>query len=221
MKAFNTKTECDRCGTCCTKGGPALHIEDKLLLHNKLLKSEHLITIRKGEPVFSPASENPEPAESEIVKIKGKGREWTCFFYIDQDDRCAIYAHRPIECSLLKCWDTADLENVAGKDLLSRFDIIDQDDPLLPFIKDHEKKCSLENLGALLSRLQDDNTKMQALNKLTGLVNTDLILRTKACKKLHLSLQLELFFFGRPLFKILEELGITMHSQNGVYRLSC
>ena len=221
MKVSNTKTECDRCGTCCTKGGPALHIEDKLLLHNKLLKSEHLITIRKGEPVFSPASENPEPAESEIVKIKGKGCEWTCFFYIEQDDRCAIYTHRPIECFLLKCWDTADLENVAGKDLLNRFDIIDQDDPLLPFIKDHEEKCSLENLGALLSRLQDDTTKMQALNKLTGLVNTDLMLRTQACKKLHLSLQLELFFFGRPLFKILEELGIIMHSQNGVYRLSC
>ncbi len=221
MKSLNTKTECDRCGTCCTKGGPALHIEDKLLLHNKLLKSEHLITIRKGEPVFSPASENPEPAESEIVKIKGKGREWICFFYLDNYAGCAIYNNKPIECSLLKCWDTADLENVAGKDLLSRFDIIYQDDPLLPFIKDHEEKCSLENLGALLSSLQDDNTKMQALNKLTGLVNTDLILRTKACKKLHLSLQLELFYFGRPLFKILEELGITMHSQNGVYRLSC
>ena len=221
MNDHYPKTACDRCGTCCTKGGPALHVEDSPLLRDKLLKSEHLITIRKGEPAFSPAADNPEPVVSEIVKIKGKGNTWTCLFYEGKDSGCAIYAHRPIECSLLKCWDTADLENVAGKDLLSRFDIIDQDDPLLSFIKDHEEKCSLENLGALLSRLQDDTNKMQALNKLKGLVNTDLMLRTQACEKLQLSLQLELFFFGRPLFKILEELGITMHSQNGVFRLSC
>ena len=221
MNTLNTKTECDRCGTCCSKGGPALHVEDRLLLHNNLLKPEQLITIRKGEPVFSLASKNPEPAESEIVKIKGKGSEWTCIFFGDKDAGCAIYNNRPIECSLLKCWDTADLENVAGKDLLSRYDIINPEDPILSFIKDHEEKCSLDNLGALLSRLHDANSKQQALTNLTDLVNTDLILRIQACEKLQLSLEIELFLFGRPLFKILDQLGITMHSIHGSYRLSC
>ena len=220
MKTCLTKTECDRCGTCCTKGGPALHVEDKPLLLNKLLKPEQLITIRTGEPVFSPASEHPEPATSEIIKIKGKGREWTCLFFTDKDAGCAIYNHRPIECSLLKCWDTSDLENVAGKDLLSRYDIVDPGEPILPFIIDHEEKCSLENLDALLASLHDDSSKKQALTTLTGMVKTDLTLRAQACEKLQLSLELELFFFGRPLFTILDQIGIRMLNIKGVYHLS-
>ena len=29
MSKPELKTECERCGTCCMKGGPALHLEDK------------------------------------------------------------------------------------------------------------------------------------------------------------------------------------------------
>ena len=220
MTGNTTKTACARCGTCCRKGGPALHYEDRTLLQNNFLNLEHLITIRKGEPVFSPAAANPEPAESEIIKIKGKGAEWTCFFFKEKDAACAIYDHRPLECSLLKCWETADLEKIAGRNLISRHDIIAPHDPVLPFIKKHDDKCSLEELDRLLSAVNLENTRQQAVTDLTALVNTDMALRTHVHARLHLSLDLELFFFGRPLFIILNQFGLEVHEENSVYRLS-
>ncbi len=46
------------------KGGPALHIEDKKLFLQKIIDWEYLITIRKGEPVFSLEENNPEWAKT-------------------------------------------------------------------------------------------------------------------------------------------------------------
>jgi Fe-S-cluster containining protein len=220
MPDTQNKTECDHCGTCCTKGGPALHHEDRPLLLNKWLKREHLVTIRKGEPVLSLSDENPAPAQSEIVKIKGKGIEWTCFLFEDIEKKCSIYDHRPLECSLLKCWDTADLVNTAGKNLLCRYDIIDPHEPIMPLIREHEKKCSLENLAQLLSAIYGQNSQQEAINGLSKMVNTDLEIRSQACAELNLSLDLELFFFGRPFFTLLTQFGIKTHEENGVCFLS-
>lgn len=220
MKKHQTKTECDRCGTCCSKGGPALHLEDTELLQNQRLKLDQLITIRQGEPVLQLNSEKPEPAKSETIKIKGKKSEWTCLFFVSEKSECAIYSHRPLECSLLKCWNTEDLENVAGENLLNRHDMIPADDPILTLIKTQEEKCSLENLAQLLARLPNNDTHQQVLAELSYLINTDLAIRSEACDRFDLSLELELFFFGRPLFKILEQFGLKMNIINGVCRLS-
>ncbi len=214
------KTECDCCGICCTKGGPALHYDDSALLQDNFLTAEYLITIRKGEPVLSLSTGNPEPTQSEIVKIKGRGAEWTCLFFQEKGAKCTIYEHRPLECSLLKCWETADLENVSGRNLLSRYDIIPPHDPIIPFIKAIDEKCSLENLAQHLSALNRENSRQQAVNELTSLVNTDLAIRSQAIAELHFSLDLELFFFGRPLFKILNQFGVETHEINGICCLS-
>ena len=220
MLENNTKTACARCGTCCIKGGPALHFEDRTLLQHNFLDQEHLITIRKGEPVVSPSAVNPEPAQAEIVKIRGKGSDWTCLFFKEEEAACAIYKHRPLECSLLKCWAPEELEKIAGRKLLSRHDIIARHEPVLPFIKEQNDTCSLENLDRLLGAVHHESTRHDALTHLTGLVNTDLAIRARARARLHCSLALELFFFGRPLFIILHQFGIETHEENGVCRLS-
>ena len=216
----NAKKECTRCGTCCLKGGPALHYEDRVLLSKNFLTLEHLVTIRKGEPVFSPEAEAPEPATSEFLKIKGKGNEWSCFFFDKENAACAIYSHRPLECSLLKCWETADIEKAAGRNLISRHDIIAPNDPVLPFIKEHDDACSLQNLDRLLSALNKENSRQQALRDLTALVNTDMAIRAHACARFRFSLELELFFFGRPLFVLLDQFGIETRQENGGCSLS-
>lgn len=214
------KTKCDRCGTCCQKGGPALHFKDRTLLQNRFLHMEHLITIRKGEPVYSVTAEKPEPAASEIIKIKGRDGEWSCMFFEKKRAECRIYESRPLECSLLKCWDTADIENAAGKDLLSRYDILAPQDPIMQHIKIHDNKCALENLALLLSALDTKHAKHKAESDLTELVQTDLAIRSQAIARFNFSLDLELFYFGRPLFKILDQFGIKMQLVKGVCRLS-
>ena len=50
-KAKKTAGECRRCGTCCEKGGPALHGEDRPLVDRGQVPARCLFTIRAGEPV--------------------------------------------------------------------------------------------------------------------------------------------------------------------------
>ncbi|MFC1844736.1 YkgJ family cysteine cluster protein [Thermodesulfobacteriota bacterium] len=208
------KTKCERCGTCCMKGGPALHLEDKKLLEQKFIERESLITIRKGEPVFSLEENKTEWAGNEIVKLKGTHTEWSCIFYEQKTSSCSKYQHRPLECVLLKCWDTAELEAIAGKRLLSRFDIISQNEPVMNYIQKHENECGLEILHQLITKPQKtfDNNILAELNEL---VNKDLAIRSEALIDLNFTLDLELFYFGRPVFKILSQFGLIPREKNG------
>ena len=196
------------------KGGPALHIEDKKLLIQKIINQESLITIRKGEPVFSLEESKLEWATTDIIKLKGKPAEWSCIF-CDQDRlACSIYQHRPLECILFKCWDTVELKTIAGKNLLSRFDIISPDERIIKYIHSHEKVCSFQILGQLVPK-QNGKFDKNALAELNELVNKDLELRSEALMKLNLNLDLELFYFGRPLFKILSQFALIPREVNG------
>ncbi|MBW2465818.1 MAG: YkgJ family cysteine cluster protein [Deltaproteobacteria bacterium] len=214
MGENNVRTECRRCGECCLKGGPALHKKDLKLLQGNYISRESLITIRRGEPVFFLEKSRPEWTENEIIKLKGGQGEWSCIFYDRDRSSCSIYQHRPLECVLLKCWDTEDLEAVAGKSLLSRSDIIAVDEPVVRFINRHEEECGLEILKQLNFR-QPGKINNSTLTELTELVNIDLALRSEAVMHLNLSLDLEIFYFGTPLFKILARFALIPKEVNG------
>jgi len=200
-------TQCIRCGICCQKGGPTLHVEDKKILLAGHIGRENLITIRKGEWAFSPLSGRLVPAQQEFIKIAGKGKGWVCCFYDEEKSSCMLYAHRPLECRLLKCWDTAQLLSVVGKDILSRADIIGADDPLMKIIDEQEKECSVPMTEELISVLLENKNDPKSLAKLTALVQRDITIRSRAIAEFGLSLEAELFLFGRPLFKILSARG--------------
>lgn len=203
-------TSCIRCGTCCKKGGPSLHLEDKEILLAGHIKRESLITIRKGELALFPSSRRPEPTEKELVKIAGKGKGWVCCFFDEKESSCTIYTHRPLECRLLKCWDTAQLLSIAGRDTMSRADILSEDEPVMMFIDTHEQECSVSVAEDLVSVLLEKNEDPESLAKLTALVHRDLAIRSKAISEFGLSLEAELFLFGRPLFKVLSARGFQL-----------
>ena len=99
MFHLNTKniSECSRCGTCCLKGGPALHHEDKKILLAGYAGHQHLVTIRKGEMAFNPLRNILEPVKKELIKVKGKGDDWACYFYDEKEASCNIYENRFLE----------------------------------------------------------------------------------------------------------------------------
>lgn len=200
---MTSRTHCIRCGTCCQKGGPTLHNKDKKLILEGHLGYHHLITIRKGEPAFNPLSNQLEPVRHELVKVAGKGKTWACLFYDEKKASCTIYKHRPLECRLLTCWDTSKILPVIGKDTLSRADIILPSDPVLQLVKAHEKKCPVTKAVTLVSTLKKKNNDPKSLAKLKTLFQQDIDIRSKAVSEFKLSLAVELFYFGRPLFKIL------------------
>jgi len=215
----DNSTGCIRCGTCCKKGGPALHIEDRQIILEGHIRAEHLITIRRGEPAYLPGSEKIQPVPHELVKIAGKNRGWECLFFRDQESSCMVYEHRPLECRILKCWDTTELLRVTGRGLLTRMDIINLGDPAVKLIELHEEKCAVHVMEDFLSLLSkhDGSTYFK---KLEEMVQEDLDIRSAAASEFTLPVALELFLLGRPLFKLLSGRGVSVHEKHGRIHLS-
>ena len=207
-KNDQAKTSCDRCGSCCKQGGPALHTRDLDLVLSGTLYFEDLITVRRGELALQPLTNSPQPVPAEFIKIKGQGNDWCCRFYDHQAAACTIYAQRPVACGLLDCTHPDELLAIAGLDLLSRFKLLAADDPLLPLVKLHEERCPCPQLLELADRLAAD--KEDTLEQLTRHVNLDLAVRSKAAREFGLSVDRELFYFGRPLFQLMQPLGFTV-----------
>ena len=69
------QTECLRCGTCCTGGGPALHTEDLPLVREWEIPFAQLITVRAGELAYNPVADALLPIRRELVKISGVGED--------------------------------------------------------------------------------------------------------------------------------------------------
>jgi Fe-S-cluster containining protein len=204
---------CSRCGTCCTKGGPALHLEDLSLIREGKITRENLITIRMGELVYKPFASNPEPVKCELVKICGIGREWQCHFFEGEGKGCAIYEHRPQACRELQCWNTEAVEGLVEKDTISRFDIIDKDEPIYAFIERHDKKCRCPDIYGLYEAALVE--RFPEAGEFEDIVNTDIAIRTEALSALKISLAEELFYFGRPIFQLLQQIGARVTENSG------
>ncbi|MDD5757759.1 MAG: YkgJ family cysteine cluster protein [Desulfobulbaceae bacterium] len=201
---------CKRCGTCCSKGGPALHTEDLPLIDGRHLTIPDLITIRAGEPVFSPLVNTIEPSRSELIKLAGQDDSWTCHFFDQAQNLCGIYANRPLECRLLKCWETADLTQVIYQHCLSRHDIIPANDDLWELITIQEEHCEFAKIAALAAEfITTCNSTTQT--EIGRIVSLDLKIRQRAIQLRRLSVAEELLYFGRPLFKSLAFYHLTLH----------
>ena len=70
------QTSCRQCGTCCRKGGPSFHLEDRALIDEGLIQAKDLFTIRRGEPAHENVQGKISPVKTDIIKIKGKKGVW-------------------------------------------------------------------------------------------------------------------------------------------------
>lgn len=207
--------KCKRCGICCEKGGPALHTQDMPLIEKGFLAFEKLITLRKGEFVHDPVLNSIEPVKTEILKIRGIKDLWTCVFYDKTRNGCTTYDHRPLACRTLKCWNTDDILKLAGKDLLSRLDIVKENNPLREKIIEHENLFPCPDLK-IISRTITRSSK-QRIKKLERIINKDIAYRVRVIDEFNLTVSQELFYFGRPLFQLLTPLGfIPKETSSGI-----
>lgn len=196
---------CKQCGRCCKAGGPALHTGDLELIRSGKIPLRNLITLRKGELAHNPISGKIAPTNVELVKIKGKGKDWDCCYLNSVAKTCTIYGFRPEACKTLKCWQPEELLEMVEKDTLSRLDILAEGDPLRPLVAEHENliRCpDMEEIAALRPNIPEPKRKA-----LQNLVNEDIKLRVFAVQEHRLELSDELFYFGRPLFQLLQPLG--------------
>lgn len=203
----NADKECTRCGTCCAKGGPALHRDDLDLLERGVFGLKDLMTLRKGELVTD-LSGALVPLEQEIIKLRGRSETtWTCCFFNVVDRLCFIYGDRPAECRVLDCWDTDPLKAMHDKERITRADVLADNEELLQLVAVHEQKCDYFTLAELASRLDDDAEAREAFLEA---VRFDIAFRNVVQEKARIPENQLIFLFGRPMAETVHMFGLEI-----------
>lgn len=212
-------SECQRCGTCCRKGGPAFHHADKHLIEEGVIHSKHLFTIREGELAYDNVNQCLEPVRTDIIKIKRQKNSMTCIFFNEQQSACSIYENRPMECRALKCWDTKELEDLYSKMRLTRKDLISEIEGLWSLIKDHQERCGYETIQRLVNAIKSEKAD-KARKKLIEIIQFDTEIRKLVVSKAGLEAEILDFLFGRPLNETLKNFGLKVRKKGNQTILS-
>jgi Fe-S-cluster containining protein len=204
----NSRTQCIRCGECCLRSSPSLHLQDLLLLEKDLIQRSALFTIRRGEWVWDNIGERLSVADREMVKIKGvDGDRGACIFYDGLLKACTIYPHRPVQCAALTCWDTDEFMKLYRSRKLERADILPAG-PLPGLVAEHERRCSYEGLEDLVKRIQQEGE--EAVRAVLEVLRFDFQIRPFVSEKLGIGADEMDFIFGRPLIETLSRFGLKV-----------
>jgi Fe-S-cluster containining protein len=202
---------CERCGTCCRKGGPALHYADRDLV-GAVLAYGDLMTLRMGEVARDPVQGNLGPLEQEVIMIKPGSPERTCRFFQDADASCAIYESRPAECQALDCHDTSGLQAMYARDRLTRGDFISKESALGLIVAEHEAECPGGRVATLAPKAASGDK--DALRELLGLAEYDRSIRAALVAKAGADMADLDFILGRSVVAVIENHGLIA-TRNG------
>ena len=211
-------TECSRCGTCCKKGGPCFHLEDKILIEKGIILSKYLYTIREHELCYDNVKDSFLPAASDIIKIKAQKDSLACIFFNERENECTVYDNRPLECRALKCWDTREIEKIYSKNRLARKDLLSNVEGLWGLVEDHQKRCSYEALTLFIDILKKEK-KDGALKDILDIIEYDAQIRELVVQKGGLDPEMTDFIFGRPITETIRIYGFKIKKQGDNYHL--
>ncbi len=158
---------------------------------------KHLYTLRKGEPAWENIRGEVAPLEAEIIKIREADGGRACRFFNDAEKGCAIYENRPMECRILKCWDTAEIEAMYRRDRLSRQHLLGTISGLWDLAATHEKECGLDRIGRLMAGDDPDR------GALARIMAYDREMRNLVTERSGIDPEILDFLFGRPLARIM------------------
>lgn len=196
MSPTEPTSSCVRCGTCCRKGGPALHDEDRPLVEEGLIHTRHLFTIRPGEITDDQIQGELRAVDGDVIKIKGCGGAWTCCLFDQARSACRIYAHRPLECRALSCRDTRGIEAAYARPRLTRGDLLAGIEGLWDLIETHQRRCDHGRIRRLLA---GSGAVAAQRRELEEIIRYDEEIRRLVVARGGLQADMTDFLFGRPL----------------------
>jgi Fe-S-cluster containining protein len=205
MNSSGLIQSCSRCGTCCRKGGPALHVEDRGLVEEGFILTRDLYTIRQGELARDPVRNRLIRVESDIIKIKGRGPGWACIFFEEGSNGCRIYTDRPLECRQLECWNTSKIEQIYARDRLSRRDLLVTVEGLWELIEDHGRRCDYDRIRSLLEG-RIEARPVRDCSQIAEIARYDAEIRRLMIAQGGLEPDMLDFLLGRPLHQTLPRL---------------
>lgn len=194
---------CMRCGTCCRKGGPALHEEDAGLVMEKRIAPENLYTIRAGELVRDNVNGGLVYLDSEIIKIRSVPDSSACILYRETENACGIYDNRPAQCRALKCVDPAEIIGMHATNRLCRADLFGAVAWLRDLFEMHEAKCGYDYIRQLI--VQRAEGKGEASRQLAKLISYDRTIRAMSVEKAGMQAGMLDLVFGMPLERVLQK----------------
>ncbi len=203
--AYGTRPFCLRCGECCQKSSPTLYIDDLGIIRRGIIKRTELITLRCREIGFSNVTNDLVVLTEERVKVKEKQGNRHCLFFNPEDRSCRIYDNRPLQCRVMECWNPNEYQSLDSRRFLSRKDLLNPDDPLIPLIEAHEKHCALSRLQKALSRIRQGD--ISAREEALDIIFYDQHLRRLLDDQKGIRPENQVFLIGRPLSELIPSLG--------------
>jgi Fe-S-cluster containining protein len=208
---YGSRPHCLRCGDCCQKGSPILYDEDIQILRKGVIRRRELLTLRPGEIGYSNMTQGLVLLAEERIKIKEKpgGRE--CLFLDPKTRGCRIYEDRPRQCRIMECWNPDNFKTLDSQNFLSRKELLNPDDPLVPVIESHTKRCSVFHLQQALSRIKKgiSSGRDEALEMLLF----DQHLREYLDREQGIAPENQLFLFGRPTCDLIRSFGFSLEKE--------
>jgi Fe-S-cluster containining protein len=213
--------DCRRCGTCCAKGGPALHAPDADLVARGVLSLADLRTHRPGEAVLDPVRNRVLRLETEVVVIAparddhGTFRGPACRFLVPAADRspaaCVIHDHAPLECRLLDCKAPQALMEAYDRDRLSRADLLPSGHALTRAVAYHQQAANLVRLGELVraARTGKAHAARDLHREFSAMLAADRAARAALARDERSAAWLD-FLLGWPLEELLPSLGLRL-----------
>ncbi|OGR38007.1 MAG: hypothetical protein A2051_10610 [Desulfovibrionales bacterium GWA2_65_9] len=208
-EAEPTSPACRRCGTCCQKGGPALHLQDLHLFDGPgALSLAMVVTLRAGEPAFDQPKGRLLPLAAELLKLRGAespnserisgGSGWACALLMQPGNACALYERRPAECRVLSCQDTTALAAMYELERLSRADFLPAGHGLLAVMAEHEALVAVARVAPLAVALRAGGQEsLDAQEELTRMALADRAFRTGLAERAGIGPEFHEFFLGR------------------------
>ncbi len=215
--AYAARPHCVRCGACCSKGSPSLTAEDIPLLRKNIIQPNNVMTVRKGEDVYSHITDSVEPAEREYIKIKEQPDQSTCVLFKKENNECSIYEDRPKQCRDQECWNPE--QSGTSDVLLDREALLKEAGSLWEIIKKHEEKCSHRELKTAIAKL--GATKGQTVEEILELLRNDHFIREWVRENFEVDPEVLSLFFGKPLKDSLPPYGLKVDQEpDGCFVLS-
>jgi hypothetical protein len=218
-----TKPACRRCGTCCKKGGPALHAQDMHLFDGPdALSLAMIVTLRPGELCLDQIKGGLLPLQTEVLKLRGGGANadrisggtgWVCAFLAQPDNSCVLYSRRPAECRSLSCLDTAPLSAMYEVDRLTRADLLPKGHGLLAVMAEHEVLVPVARIAPLAAALRaGGQNALDAQDELTRMALTDRAFRTGLADRAGIKSEYHEFFLGRDAGALFAAAGLSLRA---------
>ena len=200
--------QCRRCGLCCQKNSPSLHLADLNEIQAGNIPKDHLITYRKGEWVNDNVAGQLIQLKQDMIKPIENNINGFCIFYIPNNQSCRIYDSRFLECKLQDCYNPDALKKVYSRDRLTRRDIFSLTSAAYEFIEYHESKCPLDELENL-SPSSNHQLSEQQKSYFREIIRFEYHFRYTLHERTGLNTKEMNFLLGRPLETILKQMSIT------------